>query len=339
MMVRLRNSERGTHKTCPYQWWWGIRQGLKPRQTGKARWFGQGIHLALAHYYQPGLKRNTDMVDVWRNFAREEAEVLRTRGAFDEEQWTDAYELGEAMLIHYMKHWGSDDDWDVIHPEYQFQVRIPFDFDSISPAMAEILHDWLADNGFDTEFFELDGTFDGVYRSRRTKRIKLMEHKTAAQIRTEHLTKDDQAGTYGSVAQTKLHHDGILNKGENIREITWNFLRKAKPDDRPQNEDGHYLNKDGSVSRRQPADYFHREPVERTPRQVRTQLQRLKDEMNVMLGYRSGALRIIKNPRDHCSWCPFKEMCELHEIGADWEQYRDMLYRVEDPYADHRKAA
>lgn len=340
LRVQLRNSERGSMKTCPQQWWWGIRQGLKPKETGKARWFGQGIHLALAHYYDLGLKRNLDFIDVWRKFADDESETLVARGAFDEQVWTEARELGEAMLLGYHKHYEGDvDRWHVVDTEQTFQVRIPFDWDSIDPRMAELLVDWLAENGYDTEFFEIDGTFDGVYYDLRDKRFKLMEHKTAAQVRLDWLTKDDQSGTYWAVAQTTLRHKGILTKNQNIREIMYNFLRKAAPDPRPQDEDGHYLNKDGSKSKRQPAPLFVREPVSKTRGQHRQQIQKLKDEMIVALGYRSGALRIIKNPRDHCAWCDFKEMCDLHEQQSDWEGFRDVMFSVQDPYADHRKAA
>jgi hypothetical protein len=43
--------------------------------------------------------------------------------------------------------------------------------------------------------------------------------------------------------------------------------------------------------------------------------------------------------RDTCPMCPFKDMCELHESGAGWVEFRDAMYRSEDPYAVHRKDA
>jgi hypothetical protein len=70
------------------------------------------------------------------------------------------------------------------------------------------------------------------------------------------------------------------------------------------------------------------------------QLHRMHQEVLRMNALVVGALDITKAPsRDHCGWCPFREMCELHESGAGWTEFRDAMYRATDPYADHRKSA
>ena len=335
MLVHMRNSERKPLNRCAQQWDWSILQGLTPAAPGKAQWFGQGIHLALAHYYQPGLKRNTDMIDVWREFADEEGEILRvhsTKG-LDEEEFVEAKALGEAMLLGYMEEYGGDENWDVIATEQHFQVRIPYEESNPFRAYLEAM-------GLDPDYFELDGTFDGVYRDLVSRRLKLMEHKTAGSIRIGHLNLDNQAGTYWAVAHTVLKHLGILSGRQNISEITYNFLRKAMPDQRERDpETGQRLNKDGSISKRQPPKLYVRHPVRRRPQERTQQIARLKGEVGLSLAYRSGEVTIGKNPGDHCAWCPFKEMCELHEQNAAWEDFRDMMFTKRDPYEDHRKSA
>lgn len=353
-IVHIRNSERGTFAKCPQRWWWAWREGLVPKETAKPLWFGTGIHLALAHYYGPGKKRRKDFIDVWRQYADEEAEYVRVNiGGLDEDVWMEARTLGEVMLTGYVKEYQHDRHWDVIATEQSFEVSIPY----------------LDGSGH----FILNGTFDGVYRDKNDGKIKLMEHKTAATISTGHLPMDNQAGTYWMVAQTVGRDQGWLGPKENISEITYNFLRKGLPDDRPKDAQGYATNKPlkahyaaalglegklptlevlaemaserglvvlGDRSKVQPAKLFERHPVRKTPAQRRKQLERMQDDMEVMRLYVDGRLRVTKHAgRDTCPFCPFKEMCELHETGADWEEFKRALYRRADPYADHRKSA
>lgn len=353
-IVHVRNSERGTLDKCPQRWWWAWREGLQPKETAKPLWFGTGIHLALAHYYGPGKKRRKDFIDVWREYADEEAEYVRINvGGLDEDVWVEARELGESMLTQYVKEYRGDKHWDVIATEQSFEVTIPY----------------LNGDGH----FILNGTFDGVYRDTRDGKIKLMEHKTAASISVGHLPMDNQAGTYWMVAQTVGRDQGWLDKRQNIHEITYNFLRKALPDDRPRNAQGYVTNKPqkahyaaalglegklptlpvleamaqerglvvlGDPSKRQPPPLFMRHPVRKSPAMRKSQLLRLQAEFERMRMYVDGRLVVTKSPnRDTCGFCPFKDMCELHENLAGWEEFRDALFRPTDPYADHRKSA
>lgn len=368
-IVHIRNSERGGLDRCPQQWWWDWREGLVPKETAKALWFGTGIHLALAHYYQPGLKRNKDFIDVWREFADEEAMYIRVEvGGLDEDKFIEARELGESMLLEYVKEFQGDKHWDVISTEQSFEVRIPYR--GRSDFTSPILEAVVAKYG---DYFILNGTMDGVYRDKRDKRIKLMEHKTAASISTAHLPMDNQAGTYWMVAHTVGRTQGWLKPRENIKEITYNFLRKAMPDLRPVDANGMRTNKPlkqhyidalgldgkvptipvleemakeqgivvlGDVSKNQPPPLFERHPVRKTSSMRRMQLERIQDEVLRMHAYVDGFLRVTKaSGRNTCSMCQFREMCELHESGGNWESFRDALYRREDKYAEHRKSA
>jgi hypothetical protein len=47
-------------------------------------------------------------------------------------------------------------------------------------------------------------------------------------------------------------------------------------------------------------------------------------------------LPIVKNPTKDCSWdCEFYRMCQLHEAGEDWQEYRDAMFKEWNPYAEH----
>lgn len=371
----IRNSERGTLNKCPQRWWWSWRDGLRPKETAKALWFGEGIHLALAHYYAKGTKRRKDFIDVWREFADAEAEYVRVNvGAIDEDVWVEARTLGEQMLQNYVKEYNHDRNWDVIATERSFSVRIPVVPRGVEVPEHSLLAKVISEYG---DYFILNGTMDGVYRDKSDKRIKLMEHKTAATISTRHLPMDNQAGTYWMVAQTVGREQGWLDPHETIKGITYNFLRKGLPDGRPRDEKGYATNKPtkeqyiaaleeagvelprlkkdqtvvvlsdlardaglvvlGVRSKAQPARLFERHDVRKTPSMRKMQLARIQDEYVRMAAYVLGELPLTKNTsRDTCPMCPFSEMCELHESGGNWTAFRDGLFRSEDPYADHR---
>lgn len=324
-LVILRNSERLAFRRCEYQHMWAYREGLRATYDSvDALWFGTGVHEALAQWYKHGKRRGLRPSVAWANWCADEIREIRTAVSddFNEDVFIDAKDLGIAMLEGYYEKYDYDENWDVIFTEYPFQVEIPHPH---KPGKTLGI---------------LAGTFDGVYQDRRDGTIWLMEHKTAKNISIAHLPLDDQAGTYWMVASSVLRHDGVLKKGQFIDGINYNFLRKGLPDPRERDAHGRYLNKDGSISKVQPKPLFHREPVERGPREQHTQLARIQNEMIRMKRLDDGKDERIKSIRYDCPWCPFFDMCELHEKGnRAWMRYRDSMYHVEDPYADHRKSA
>jgi len=360
----LRTSERIAFRRCPQRWWWGWREGLRPQGPPNDKlWFGQGMHLALALWYKPGLKRGIDPRVTWRKFAEDDIKFIRAEFGkkCDSSQYEDAAEYGEQLLGWYLEHWGRDRSWDVIAPEQRFEVIVP---------------DWQG-----KPVVRLVGTFDGVYRDLDDRRrLKLMEHKTAAQITTGHLELDDQGGTYSTVATFTLREQGLIEPTESVNEITYNFIRKGKKDVRPVDDQGRATNKPtkahfiaafearkdpnirwhkmkleeleevarkrglrvlGEVSKDQPTPLFSRVPVSRSFGEQKSQLIRIASEVEMMNLFREGELDLYKNPTRDCSWdCDFYNMCVLHESNPeDAVEFRNAVFRVEDPYADHRKAA
>jgi hypothetical protein len=321
----LRTSERRSFGRCPQRWEWEYLQGLVPRHPAKALWFGIGIHLALAEWYQPGKKRSNEFIEVWRTYCDEDelSTVLRDTDSNGEAYWVSARELGEEMLKGYYNRYKRDKSWYVIATEQAFQIGIP---SLHNPDLDQVI---------------FASTFDGVYFDEKAREFRLMEHKTAKQISTRHLSLDNQGGSYWAVASIILRDQGVLGKKDRISGIEYNFLRKAMPDGRTRDAQGYALNKNGSRSKVQPGPLFHREPVTRTPREQAQQIRKIAAEAEVMSAFREGKLPIYKVSDDSCSWqCPFFAMCELHELGGnDWKEYRDAVYTRRDPYLEHRKSA
>lgn len=331
--VYLRNSERKAYLTCRQMWQWSYVDFLETKETRPALDFGGLVHEALAHYYVPGRRRGTKP---WLSFEKllrifEEEHGRLTMKSEDEK--VSAMDLGTAMLRNYVDEYGDDSHMRVIAPEMTFQVGAQW-------RNGEPLYVRGAD-GLEHRLVHV-GTADLIYEDMRKRQIGVLETKTAAAIDTGHLGKDDQASSYWSLVPSYLQGIGILKPGQDIAFIEYNFLRKALKDQRPRNADGHSLNRDGTVSKNQPAPLFHRERVWRGNRDRIAFLRRINDVAQEMSLVRRGKLPVFKNPGSaypdqHCRGCAFRDMCELHEIGSDWKAYRNQVMGKWDPYEAHRE--
>lgn len=231
----IRTSERRDFGRCEWRWWHAWRMGLVPLgEDSPALIFGSWVHEALAAWYcGPGLLRGPHPAETFEKVSDAELMHIKTeaRGRgnssgtefFIEEKLVPALELGKAMLDGYVEWWGLDDSWSVIEPERSGEV------DVLDPVTRKPI----AIYGF---------TYDLIYRDLTTGQVMLGEHKTAKAITTDHLPLDPQAGSYWAIASTHLRHAGLIGARESIHGITYNFLRKALPDDRPRNANGHYTN-------------------------------------------------------------------------------------------------
>lgn len=361
---RIRTSERRAFKRCPAKWDWAWRKGLVLKHpTPGALWFGIGIHLALQHRYsKPGFDRGRRVLGTWRDYVNGEQASVWIDDGENGVKWADAKELGEIMLGAYLDEYGVDERWFVISAEQTFSRVIERPAHSRRSGPLAVYN----------------GTFDLVARdAEQDDSLWLWDHKTAKSIALDHLSLDDQAGSYWAVATEVLHAQGLIAKDERLDGILYNFLRKAKPDERPRNAAGQACNKPqkkhylealsdagvvvhakmtidrlaeeaekwgvevlGDVSLNQPPANFHREEVWRTSKEQATQIRKIQNEAVHMDAVRRRLLPIIKNPTQSCKWdCPFFAMCELQEAGDDWREYRDAMYVKRDPYADHRESA
>ena len=318
----IRTSERTDFKHC--QWYWYMRWvcGWTPRRQPTWAWFGIAIHKGLEARYPVGRKRGSVaamLAAFERALEGEKRRMLAARTEWDEDEMVDALELGKAMLRGYVETYGRDLHWDVVGTEQAFQIDV---VDKRGKLLAIYC-----------------GTWDLLVWDRIQKVYRLVDHKTARAFQPmEWLTINDQAGSYLWVAPEVLRGQGIFTGGEVIDGIEFNYLKKSMPDERPRNEKGEALNKDGTVSARQPAQRFLRRSTYREPIERVTQYRRVVAEARQMRAVRSGRWEATKHPTHDCVRCPLFDVCELHEQGGDYKALLKHAFVKADPYADHREA-
>lgn len=325
----IRTSERVTWKRCQQRWWWSYREGLKPKGTvSDALAFGEWVHVAFAAWYcGPGKARGPEPVETFKLIADDALRMIKTKDATEEKvaEYTTLADLGVVLLEEYIQRYGRDEQMLMIQPEKTFRLDIPFP-DWYGETTRKVLARYV-------------GTVDGVYRDAATGLLWLIEHKTAKTIRIDHLPLDEQAGSYWAIIVRSLLAEGLIKPNEKLKGIMYNFVRKGLPDARPVDAQGYSLNKDGSRSKVQPAALFKRHPVTRTRAERASQLLRIQTDAAQMELARTGEIPLSKTPHWSCArLCEFSEMCKLHEASGNWQEYKRLMFRTEDPYADHRKS-
>lgn len=331
----LRNSERSTLKKCEFLWDLTYNRRLKPETEMPALRFGTLVHAALAAYYIPGVKRGPHPARTFE--ALYEKDLKRTRETFgmkvdEDERWVEAGELGPAMLENYIDEWGSDSQWEVLVTEFPFQTTV------MTPGM-RAGNTWIE---APEPWFQYVGVVDGVWRNRITKELWIADHKTTDGIgdkKWSHLTLDDQAGGYWSFGVDFLVEAELMRKNQRLHGMLYNLLRKAMPDERQSKLVGGqrtYLNLDGSVSKKQPTPYFARKPVFRDQYDKQEARRRAAIDYKRIELFRSGQLEISKNPGMWtCPSCSMRDVCELHETGADFESFITATTKTWEPYDAH----
>lgn len=262
----LRNSERLAFKTCQKQWDWAWNHGLIPNfEKQNARWFGTGIHLALAEWYTPpkgtekaknrGFIRGRNPLETWEEFSKESFIKVSGSPYFDsdsEKEFYDAIELGKLMLNGYLAYYGQDEAWEVLMPEQRFSAKIPYNArqqrdrscggDDLMQAMN--MQRLFPEGNY---IVRTVGTFDMPIRDHSSGNgiVKIIDHKTAKQKESgAHLVKDDQGGTYISIATHTLRAMGLIKPNEIVQGMIFNYLRKAgPPTDKILDEKGRVRNK------------------------------------------------------------------------------------------------
>lgn len=323
----VRTSERTTLMRCSRKWWWSYEERLKPNAVSAPLKFGDMVHQALAAYYLPEPdsrtrgkkpKRGPHPAKTFRDlYLQQDTEGIGFGFGTQDEDWIDALELGTAMLEGYVERYGNDQRYRIIAPELPFELLL---------------------KALDGSKFLYVGTLDALIEDLETGQLGFFEHKTARNIVLRHLPMDEQAGSYWTYGPEWLAKQGYLKPGQRLDFILYNFLRKGKPDERPKNHLGQYLNKNGSVSKQQPPDLFKRELVYRADEERMMLHERVQHQYADMQAMREGRRPVVKSILNGCTGmyaCEFREMCEMHEIGGDWEFLRDTMFTKWEPYEVH----
>lgn len=335
----LRTSERGTFKRCRWKWYMEFHELRKPIVDVPPLRFGTIIHAALATRYRVGVRRGPHPRPIFeamfeQNLHETAKEYKMSPHEIEEHpKWLEHRELGIAMLDNYIEHYGKDDEWEVLATEFPFQVAV------LGPKARGLV-------------FYYVGTIDGVWRNRRTKRIVIPDHKTTAAINTGYLSMDPQATAYWTWGFDSVINKRLVPPTTKLDGMLFNFLRKAKADERPYTvEDGrkYFLNKPtakekkehgadypGSISKSQPAPYFARVPIYRDYKERERAKQTIIAEWKEMEMVHGGLLQPVKNPGQFtCPGCWLLDICELHEIGADYKEMMNATTKLWNPYSAH----
>lgn len=368
----LRTSERGTFNTCIAQWNWAWREGLVPRaQQMDARWFGSGAHIALALWYcGPGKKRGPHPAETWAKYSKDQISYFKTKKITEEEEakTVDMAELGRVMLEGYVKKYGKDEHMFVLKPEQTFALDIPwsnrqqlYEFVRGSIMVRYLgtfdlpyrdlrddkvkIEEHKTANIISTAHLPMDNQ-GGSYWAIATMVLREMgligPRESLAGIEYNFLRKalpDDRprdAEGYYTNKPTKEHYIQALSGVDGWTEA---ILRKKKLEELGSIAAANRTMVVGDRSKTQPPPLFLRHWVHRTRAERKSQLQRIQDEAVHIQAVRDGILPITKSPsRMHCSWCDFRDMCQLQDRGGNWQDYKRLMFRSEDKYADHRKS-
>lgn len=362
----IRTSERGDFKSCQFYWWHHWQNGLGTTRVPTWSWFGTAWHYAMEVRYPVGTKRGglADVIDAFlEKVGDEERRVWEQGEELDEEEVHDGRELGVAMLKAYVRHWGLDSRWQVLHTEQPFQIDVR------DPNTGRLVAVYC-------------GTWDAFVWDRVDKVYRLVDHKTRAQFKKDYGFYDlnDQAGSYLWVAPEVLRHMGLIGKDDVIDGIVFNMARKAMPiataEDgirytTPKKSDFEQalaqatgwtenegkpwakhtlkslalqakilgLDVKGKPYAKQPTENFARYTTHRGLEQRVNQGKKVLDEARQMDLVRRGKLPLLKHPTEDCVRCPLFDFCQLDELDpAEAQEYAATMLVKRDPYADHREA-
>jgi PD-(D/E)XK nuclease superfamily len=324
--ILVRTSERSSFKKCRWAWDLSFNQGLRQRRDKPVLRFGTLIHIALAGWYVKGRERGRNPVETFLEAYEADVEqagefvVYGDDGSIEEDaKWVDARELGVEMLEMYLEHYGEDSDWEVLATEQPFRVPV------YNPRTGKYM-------------FTYAGILDLVMREISTRNVWIWDHKTTIAINLRGLGLNEQFGSYWAFGTEWLKENGIIKPKhfDDLSGLKVNYLRRARRDSRPRNDMGQALNQDGSVSKRQQADVFHREPVYRTMEDRDKVKRRAMNDFREMQMVRKGRLPADKSPSIfNCPSCPWLDVCELHETDSDWKYYLDRTTEDYNPYDEH----
>lgn len=371
-IMRMRTSERRMLKRCEYQWKWNYVDKLHPLRDSHPLWFGQAVHMALAEYYKPGKERGPHPAET---FVRVLDEGILNPGTPDSEEGVneiaESYELGVDMLNRYVDTFGLDEQWECIQPEMKLRVWIPNPNDPadkkwllyvatidgvfryVGPDFGELRNGsiWLFEHktakSIQIHHLPLDdqaGSYWALAGLVLRRRGILKEGEEIDGIMYNFLRKatDDprpkNPDGYYCNKPTKQDYleqmTAVAAMYDDFKEISAKMKLEELVEIARKNDWTVY----GEPSKIQPAPYFERIPVFRSKTERQTMLKRIQHEglrKEVFTADRP-LLPILKNPTKDCAWdCSFFRMCQLHEAGADWEEFRDVSYKQWEPYGEH----
>jgi hypothetical protein len=367
--VFVRTSERTQFTKCRQSWWWSYKEQRKPNEAfSHPLIFGDMIHRALAEYYVPETRKERRRgPHPSQTFHRIYNEMDRRAKDFnihvDDERWVNTLELGVAMLEGYIDKWkDEDEDILVLYPE------MPFQLDLDDPDTGEYLCTYVGTT--DSLVMRMSTRQVGLLEHKTAATISTSHLFIDEQASTywtlipEWLLRNEifprgkmpefSFMLYNYLRKGMPEDRPVNDQGQALNKPTKEDLVQAlaakgvsavsgKPTAKLTKEAletycatvGIDPEKCGQVSKQQPPPLFHREMVYRGDFERQMTFERIVQQVREMNLVRRGKMPHYKAPSKDCSWCEWRDLCELHETGNDWRELRKYTTHKWEPYRDH----
>jgi hypothetical protein len=362
----MRNSERQTFRRCQQQHEYSYTSNYGPQVARGPLVFGTGIHYGLEKYYPVGRKRG---VHPAKTFTKWYEEHERQFDQWDDEgNKIDALELGVGMLEGYVKEYGKDDFVDVIAPEMVFQVHI-YDYSG------NYLYTWVGTQDLcyvdlsksskrrkrisfmehkttknappaSVDLFSPYGEQGYSYWCGGTLNLRQLglipEDQCVDSVNYNWLKKalpstkktNSQGHTVNKPSKASLTAwltgEGNMSKAS-LKGLLVDDLIALIDGVEPQG--AHSLL--GEISKVQPGILFLRDDVDFGDYQLDQMIDRVTADAWQILRTRQGKLPVHVSPQDACSWCDFKDVCELRVMGGDWQAVLATEFVYNNPNDDY----
>lgn len=377
LLLRVRNSERQSFLTCRQQWHWSWVSNLKPIEEAPALEFGDYVHQALALYYKRGKRRGPHPAKTFEKMVSARMNEKGRMNLWSEEDWVNGLDLGIGMLEGYIEkgiqhpQW-PDDELEILSSEQTFQLPIGRITGPISGDQYKIV----VVGTFDGIARHLPSGFIRFLEHKTTRSISkdaLPMDEQAGTYSTfgprwltlqkwwKHDIDKFDGILYNYLRKAKPNNevprnsDGLKLNQPTKKQLVQHFKVKKMP--WPNGKTEKNVTKDelfyalgeakamqlGDVSKVQDAPFFDRQLMHRGETEAERVKTRLRQEIRDMIMCREDPdNHVYKNPGQqfmpNCRMCPFRDMCEVHETGNDWEAMIPGLYNIWDGYADHELA-
>lgn len=372
----VRSSARKSFNNCEWAWDLAYNKNVQPHETKSALRFGTLIHSALEKFYRSGTKRGPHPAKTFQRLYRADAAKHAEFGVYSDEVWVNAYDLGTHMMRNYIDLYGKDERYKVIATEQPFQqpvyethwkltnergkkvkrrvhrftymgvldgiwwdtekermllvdhktaatikqlvAKLPWDLQSTAYWTWGV--DWMVEQGMLKSHEQLDGLLFNIMakskgdddRPRNAEGLALNKPTKPALI----AAWEDHGMELPGRASVKTLMDGLTEKGVD----PWQY---------------------GEVSKRQGSELFMRFPSFRGESERELAREMAMADFLEMEEIRSGQRKPRKMYPDGpfgCTACAYKDVCELHEVGEDWQELLEATMSGWDPYSEHEMA-
>lgn len=317
---------------CRRRWYWSWVQGWTSKQPPLDRWLGEGIHIALDHYYWNGRDANIAVAhfdDWYAKFGDEQKKYGEFLWELVEESFRPMYELGRGMIGNYA-YWDEQDTTlygDVLAVEASLQAQP-------------------RPTGREKIFPTLRGRVDLVLK--RSDGIWVIDHKShKTRPSWNGLENDDQLTAY---CYLFWRSTGIIPRG-----VIYNALLKRLPEEPRRLKDGS-LSRDKSqavtydtylqqieaigddpkkytdmltyLAQKGWSDFFAREGSTRNVEELQAYERRTAVKYREMLAAKADPRRLVYPAPTmfKCGYCAFQAPCKSMDDGGDYEAQLESLF-------------